>query len=506
MWNNMNQACAVTSENVSPDDATLPSATTLSSAMVKSDIENAWRRVATKLCFELGEDIYSSWFGRVVVEGFHNGVISLSVPTRFLKSWICSHYMERLLDLWKIETPETVDVSLSVRGPEQGDAARHRIQVENAKTVSLTNPHMTSTGGSGTVTRMEPISVGSQLDPRYTFETFSVAPENDLASTAVKGMISQQTPDGATFNILYIHGSVGLGKTHLLQATTTAAKQHRPCAKVMYLTAERFMYRFVAAIKRQDTITFKEHLRGIELLLIDDMQFLQGQSIQQEFCHTFNELIESGRQIVVAADRPPASLESLDERMRSRLSSGLVVKIESFGRDLRLDILRRKLHAAQQRTSALRVGQDVLELIADQVTGNGRELEGALNRIIAHNQFNKAPVTMAMAENAIRDLVRVTEPCKIRIEQIQRIVAKHFNISRQDIISSRRNRSIVRPRQICMYLAKTLTARSFPEIGRRFGGRDHTTVLHAVRKIETMMHDCQNFSDEVNLLRCMIED
>jgi chromosomal replication initiator protein len=266
------------------------------------------------------------------------------------------------------------------------------------------------------------------------------------------------------------------------------------------------MYRFVAALKAQDALRFKDHLRGVDLLLIDDMQFLQGKSTQQEFCHTLNALMESGRQVVVAADRPPAELDSLDDRMRSRLSAGLVVDIRPLGRSLRLDVLRSKLAAAQRRLPSLYISDAVLEYVADQVTGNGRDLEGAFTRIVAHNQLTRAEISIEMAEHAIRDLVRNAEPKRVRIEHIQKIVARHFNISRQDIVSSRRNRSIVRPRQISMYLAKTLTDRSFPEIGRRFGGRDHTTVLHAVRKIDGLMKEDRLFAEEVELLRRLVEE
>lgn len=510
MWDKTNRAHAVVNDEQGSDghNAMAHGQAPDGDAWAKS-----WQRVSSRLRVELGEDVYTSWFARVAVEEVHGGVVALSVPTRFLKNWINSHYMDRLLALWQIEDRRIVSIDLSVRGPEQGQAARNRvIEATRASNLAPGADHAANCNQPAAVMQMLPGSVtagaglGSQLDARYTFDTFSVGPANGLAHAAAQRMAAAQPLEGAAFNVLYVHSAVGLGKTHLLQATTAEARLHRRPDNVMYLTAERFMYRFVAALKAHDTLTFKDQLRGIELLLIDDMQFLQGKSIQQEFCHTLNELIESGRQVVVAADRAPSELDSLDERMRSRLSAGLVVDIQPLGRTLRLDILQRKLAAARQRFPGLQVGQDVLEFIADQVPGNGRELEGAFTRIVAHNQLNQAAVTLTMAEHAIRDLIRNVEPRRVRIEQIQRVVGKHFNVSRQDIVSSRRNRSIVRPRQICMYLAKTMTDRSFPEIGRRFGGRDHTTVLHAVRKIEGMMQGDQTFADEVELLRRLVEE
>lgn len=469
------------------------------------ELDGKWQRVKGRLRAELGEDVYSSWFARVAPEALRAGTLHLSVPTRFLKSWIKSHYSDRLLDLWRQEEPAIQRIDLSVRGPAQ---AASRLQAAAAQVPDIaaqTSAAAASTQGAAQPDAGEP-SIGSPLDPRYTFESFVVGPANELAHAAARQIATAASAGSAGFSILYVHSSVGLGKTHLLQATAWEARLRRRPEQVLYLTAERFMYRFVAALKAHDALGFKDQLRGIDLLLIDDMQFLQGKSMQQEFCHTLNALIESGRQVVVAADRPPMELDSLDERMRSRLSAGLVVDIRPLGRTLRLDILRAKLHAARKRFANLAVGDDVLEFVADQINGNGRDLEGAFTRIVAHNQLTQAAITPDMAERAIRDLVRISEPRRVRIEHIQRIVAKEYNISRQDMVSSRRNRSVVRPRQICMYLAKTMTDRSFPEIGRRFGGRDHTTVLHAVRKIEGLIKDDRSFADEVEKLKRLVEE
>ncbi len=308
------------------------------------------------------------------------------------------------------------------------------------------------------------------------------------------------------FNPLYIHAGVGRGKTHLLHATTRAARLAHPGRKVVYLTAEHFMFRFVAAIRSQSAIPFKESLRDIDLLLIDDMQFLQGKSVQQEFCHMLNALIDGARQVVVAADRPPAELETLDERVRSRLRGGVAFEIAAPDIQMRREILTSRYASAQAQNPGLDIPDIILEYAVQSVVSNGRDLEGALNRLVAQWQFTRQPVTLASAEITLRDLVGAREPRRVRIEDIQRVVARHYNVSKADLLSSRRTRTIVRPRQIAMYLAKVLTPRSLPEIGRRFGGRDHTTVLHAVRKIEEMIQGDKTLAEEIELLKRMIDE
>jgi len=307
------------------------------------------------------------------------------------------------------------------------------------------------------------------------------------------------------FNPLYVHAGVGLGKTHLLQAIAWAGNGIAE-RKVLYLTAEKFMYGFVAALKAQTALAFKEALRGIDVLVIDDLQFLQGKSTQVEFCHTLNALIDAGRQVVIAADRPPSDLESLDDRVRSRLAGGLVVEMGSLEEELRLEILNSRVAAARAYHAGFDVPAPVLAFIAKQITHNGRDLDGALNRLLASNKLTGLPVTMDMAERAIRDLIRPQEPKRVKIEDIQRVVARQYNVSRADLLSSRRTANVVRPRQIAMYLAKTLTLRSLPEIGRRFGGRDHTTVLHAVRKIESLVGNDNALAEEIELLKRLLQE
>src|SRR5436305_9089319 len=346
---------------------------------------------------------------------------------------------------------------------------------------------------------------GSPLDPRLTFGSFVIGRSNTLAHAAARQVAEGRRGDAVMFNPLYIHAGVGLGKTHLLQAVTWAGNSGTE-RKVLYLTAEKFMYGFVAALKTQTALAFKEALRGIDVLVIDDLQFLQGKSTQAEFCHTLNDLIDAGRQVVLAADRPPSDLESLDDRVRSRLAGGLVVEMGSLEEELRLEILKSRVAAARAHHAGFDVPAPVLAFIARQITHNGRDLDGALNRLLASNKLTGLPITMDMAERAVRDLVRPQEPKRIKIEEIQRIVARQYNVSRADLLSSRRNANVVRPRQIAMYLAKTLTLRSVPEIGRRFGGRDHTTVLHAVRKIEGLVGSDGALAEEIELLKRLLQE
>jgi chromosomal replication initiator protein len=308
-----------------------------------------------------------------------------------------------------------------------------------------------------------------------------------------------------SFNPLFIHSSSGLGKTHLLNAIAWAIRERFTQRSVLYITAERFMYHFMAALKARDTLTFKDHFQTTDVLLIDDFQFLQGKTMQQEFCHTFNSLVDSRRQVIVAADVPPAQLESIDQRMRSRFAGGLVVDIEYPDLDLRRAILAKRLTDMQRRNPAAQVPEDVLEYIANRITGGGRELEGALVRVVARQEVNRGPLSIDQAALALRDLAQNPELVRVRIDDILQIVGRHYNISRADLLSPRRARSIVRPRQIGMYLAKKLTPRSLPEIGKRFGGRDHSTVLHAVRKIDELMKADERLTREVALLARLIE-
>jgi chromosomal replication initiator protein len=428
--------------------------------------QDRWSRVKGRLRTSVGEDVYTSWFARMDLEAVQDESVHLSVPTRFLKSWIQAHYADRVLTCWQAEMPEVHRIDLTVRtamrcaAPAKeatAPADQRRIEQANGRPA----PELRATA-TAPVSASHDALGGSPLDPRLTFASFVIGRSNTLAHAAARQVAEGRRGDAVMFNPLYIHAGVGLGKTHLLQAVTWAGNSGNE-RKVLYLTAEKFMYGFVAALKTQTALAFKEALRGIDVLVIDDLQFLQGKSTQAEFCHTLNALIDAGRQVVIAADR-------------------------------------RAHHASFD------VPEAVLDYLARTITHNGRDLEGAINRLLAHSKLNAQPVTLEMAEREVRDLIRPQEPKRIKIEDIQRVVARQYNVSRSDLLSSRRTANVVRPRQVAMYLAKTLTLRSLPEIGRRFGGRDHTTVLHAVRKIEALVARDTALSEEVESLKRQLQE
>jgi chromosomal replication initiator protein len=475
--------------------------------MANADQEN-WSRVKERLRAEVGEDVYSSWFARIELDAIEQGTVRLSVPTRFLKSWIQSHYAERVLACWQAQENQVNRVELTVRSAVLRNAIPVKPRVETPAAVS--DARYTNGNGHHRAPLIGDANVhealgGSPLDPRLTFESFVVGRSNTLAHAAAKQVAMAKRGDAVMFNPLYIHAGVGLGKTHLLQAITWAGNAVGE-RKVLYLTAEKFMYGFVSALRTQTALAFKEALRGIGVLVIDDLQFLQGKSTQAEFCHTLNALIDAGRQVVIASDRPPSDLESLDDRVRSRLAGGLVVEMGTLGEELRLEILKARVSAARTHHPSFDVPLPVLSYIAKTVTHNGRDLEGALNRLLAHSKLTGQSVTLEMAEREVRDLIRPQDPKRVKIEDIQRVVARQYNVSRSDLLSSRRTANVVRPRQVAMYLAKTLTLRSLPEIGRRFGGRDHTTVLHAVRKIEGLVGNDTALAEEIESLKRQLQE
>jgi chromosomal replication initiator protein len=465
-----------------------------------------WARVKRRLRAELGEDVFASWFGRLEIETVADGCAHLTVPTRFLKSWIEAHYADRVLAVYRTEAPAMQRITIGVRSTMVRDATTakrteaprpstpaSRLPLEIREPKSPPAPDHSETGDLP----------GAPLDPRLTFDSFIVGRSNALAHAAAD-RVARHQGGSALYNPLYIHAGVGLGKTHLLHALGHEARAQG--RRVIYLTADRFMYGFVASLKAQTSLAFKERLRGIDVLVIDDVQFIQGKQIQQEFGHTINALIDSGRQIVVAADRPPTDLESLDERVRSRLGGGLVVEVGALDEQLRISILSTRIAAVKALHPTFDVSPAVTAYVARAITANGRDLEGAVNRLLAHATLTGSAITIETAETAIRDLVRNREPKRVKIEDIQKLVASRYNVSRSDILSERRTAAVVRPRQIAMYLSKVLTLRSLPEIGRRFGGRDHTTVLHAVRKIEKAIGEDNALQDEVELLKRMLQE
>jgi chromosomal replication initiator protein len=478
------------------------------------DIDESWRRSCRRLRAELGENVFNSWFGCLKLDSIEGDRAQFSVPTRFLKSWIEAHYSDRILAALEAEISGVASVAIGLRSSMGASVAPPAattvaIQPKAIDAVRHTTARVASASASrGGALREEAAVFGealasSPLDRRLTFASFLVGRSNQLAHSAAQRVAEDRAGQTPAFSPLYVHSAVGLGKTHLLQATAqAAAAQGR---SIIYLTAERFMYGFVAALQSHTAIAFKEAMRSIDLLIIDDVQFLQGKAFQNEFGHALNALLDSGRQVVVAADRPPADLEALDERVRSRLAGGLCVEMTALDEPLRMKILEARIAAARTQNPQFSVSPAVVSYVARSVVSNGRDLEGAVNRLIAHSIVG-TPLTVEAAESAIRDLVRAREPRRVKIEDIQKLVASHYSVSRSDILSARRTAMVVKPRQVAMYLSKALTLRSLPEIGRRFGGRDHTTVLHAVRKIEGLSAIDTALREELELLKRMLQD
>jgi chromosomal replication initiator protein len=464
---------------------------------------------------QLGEDVYTSWFHSMEFEHFDGQTVHVTVPVKFLKNWIQSHYSEALLKCCAVEFEGVERVEVALRQPSP-------VRTQASEPASDTDSRPV-TGGHGsaapalnnwqvprpvmpTMTTRTQVGgfEGSPLDPRYTFDSFAVGPSNRMAHAGATQVAETVLSDSRGFNPLFIHSAVGLGKTHLLHAIAWSVRRRVPQAQVLYLTAERFRYQFVEALKSQDPLSFKEKFRSIHMLLIDDLEFLHGQQTEQEFDHIINSLLDGGRQVVVASARAPNQIEKLNERMRSRLQRGLVTEIGAPDAELRLRILEKRVEEKRQLDPSFEIHRDILELLADRLHESGRELEGAVTRLHATWQYMRTPITMDIAETVIRDLVHGIEPRRIKIEDILKVVSRHFGVSKGDILSQRRHRSVVWPRQIGMYLAKQLTSRSLPEIGRRFGNRDHTTVLHAIRKIEGELGGNPRLRDELDELKKML--
>ena len=498
-------------------------------------------RVSARLKAQLGTDIYSSWFQRMKLDSAGKGVCQLSVPTAFLRSWIHSHYHQLITDIFKEEIPGTLRVDIVVRSAVRGGGVTIRqprvagrseaaIQPQQAGSVradaarasfdqAATSAAAGATAGSRAsgaagASLFDPASTGpsappaptfgSPLDSRYVFETFVEGSSNRVALAAGRA-IAENGPQSVRFNPLFIHAAVGLGKTHLLQAIANAAVAREDRPRVVYLTAEYFMWRFATAIRDNRALDLKETLRGIDILIIDDTQFLQGKSIQQEFCHLLNALIDSARQVICAADRPATDLESLDPRVRSRLSNGITLELAVPDYEMRRSIIESRAKAMRAEDPSFQMPEQVIDTIARRVAGSGRDLEGAFNQIAFRHSLGQ-PLSPEHLDDLLNQLTRANSERRVRIEDIMKFVSRHYNVTRTDLLSARRTRTIVRPRQIAMYLAKTMTPRSLPEIGRRFGGRDHTTVLHAVRKIEGERAKDEKLSEELDLIRRMIEE
>lgn len=464
----------------------------LAHSITEESLGISWERVKEGLRAEFGEATFRSWLKAMEFAGVRNGQIMLTVPTRFIREWIIAHYADVLRRLWCREYPALKSVDIFVRPAKAEpvvtplhDSDMHHIERAANEQVIVETPER---------------DAFSPLDPRYTFDSFVTARSNELAFAAARRVAESSTVVAGS-NPLYIYGGVGLGKTHLMHAIAWHIRKANPGRKVMYLSAEKFMYQFVKALRQKDIVAFKDQFRSVDVLMIDDIQFISGKdSTQEEFYHTFNALVDQNHQLVISGDRAPSELERIEERVRSRLGWGLVVDIQPTSFDLRMGILQAKL--SQTKTD---VPAKVLEFLAQKITSNVRELEGALNRVVAHATLVGRPVTIENAQEVLQDLLRVSDR-KVMIEDIQKKVAEHFGIKVSDMNSVRRSRNIARPRQVAMFLAKRLTTKSLPEIGRKFGGKDHTTVIHAVRKIEEICTSDRSFAEEVELLSRLLQN
>lgn len=470
----------------------------------------AWKKIQSKLLEGHGVAKYQSWFEPLHYERRVEDRIVLSAPVVWLRSWIQSHYASELLQRWRGEDDTVGDLRIVCRSalrPADGDAnssaagAPNRAGFANGASAA---PHRHA-DPSQPVANSAGALEGSPLEPRFTFASLVEGSANDFAVRAAKKIAFQQPGERAAFSPLYVCASVGLGKTHLLQAIAAAARGVNPARRTLYMTAEHFMYRFFSAIRHRSTLSFKDLLRDVDVLLIDDLQFLGGTKAQEEFGHTLTTLLDSQRQVVIAADRPPHELGGMDPRVVSRLSGGLMVEIGAPDYEMRREIVARRVAAQREAFEGLVFPEEIVDFVARSVTTNGRDLEGAVNRLVANNQLTGTAVDADLAEKILRDLMRARESKKPKIEDIQRVVCQHFGITKQDLLSARRQKTIVRPRQIAMWLCKQLTPRSLPEIGKRFGDKDHTTVLHAVKRIDELKATDKDVTEAVETLKRLLE-
>jgi len=463
--------------------------------------ETAWNDLRLLLRERFGETAFRRWLEPMVSEITRDssGIAhaTMILPTRFMRDWVEAHYGEAIRVLWQRFSLRG-GVTFSVLSPlakatqaknaidEASPAApaANRASASAAPTVPFSPVHLAG-------------EASADLDPRFTFDNFVVGKPNELAYAAARRVADTENP---AFNPLFLYGGVGLGKTHLMHAIAWHIRKTYPNRRVIYMSAEKFMYQFVRALRFKDTVSFKDQFRSVDVLMIDDVQFIGGkESTQEEFFHTFNALVDRNRQVIVSADKSPQDLDRMEERLRSRLGWGLVADLHPVNYELRLGIL----HAKAEKLGCP-VPDKVMEFLAHKITSNVRELEGALNRIVAHAQLVGRTITLEMTQEVLADLLRASER-RITIDEIQKKVAEHYNVRVADMHSARRARAVARPRQVAMYLAKQLTPRSLPEIGRKFGGRDHTTVIHAVRKIEELSSYDAAFKEDVELLRRLLQ-
>ena len=463
------------------------------------DIKSSWDRTLSVLRAELGEATFRSWFKHIEFGELIEKKLVLYVPTKFMKDWIHTHYSDRILTILK---NDNIPVSSIFFELQKFKTTKEPLNNNLEKTTTSSKPSMHtkySSDESGDHNSM----LGAPLDPNLSFDNFVVGGSNELAYAAAKRITEVER---VSFNPLFLYGGVGLGKTHLMHAMALEIKKNWPERKVLYLSAEKFMYQFIKALRFKDTMSFKQQFRSVDVLMVDDIQFIAGKdSTQEEFFHTFNTLIDHNHQVVISADRSPVDLDGIEERIRSRLGWGLVTDIHASDYELRLGVLQTKAKKHVEDNPEIIIKDNILEFLAQRIDSNIRVLEGALNRVIAYSSFVNKPLTIEMAQEVLKDLIRASQR-KITIDDIQRKVADYYNIRLSDLLSARRSRTIARPRQVAMYLSKILTTRSLPEIGRKFGGRDHTTVIHAVKRIESLQDSDNAIQEEVEVLSRALEN
>ena len=445
-----------------------------------------WGKMQDGICESVGENNYANWIKPLAFAGIEDDIAHFVAPSAFIGSFVSQNFGDVILS-------RIAKVSGGVRrlhfNVSKGDAA----PIVAAETKRLAERPATPVNDT---VRSAP------LDKRFTFDTFVVGKPNELAHAAAR-RVAEGGP--VTFNPLFLYGGVGLGKTHLMHAISWELKARSPDLNVLYLSAEQFMYRFVQALRERRMMDFKEIFRSVDVLMVDDVQFIAGKdSTQEEFFHTFNALVDQNKQIIISADRAPDEIKDLENRIRSRLQSGLVVDLHPTDYELRLGILQSKVEAQQAQYTGLEIESGVLEFLAHRISTNVRVLEGALTRLFAFASLIGKPINMDLTQDCLADVLRASER-KISIDEIQRKVAEHYNIRLSDILGPRRVRTFARPRQVAMYLCKQLTSRSLPEIGRRFGGRDHTTVMHGVRRIEELKLQDSQIAEDLEMLRRALE-
>lgn len=449
-----------------------------------------WACVQAKLSEKLGDAKFKSWLEPVKPVDFNAGTLVLTSPTRFTRDWVLKNYAEDILMFCKEQNAKIMAIDVIVQAGS-GDMPSLAPKTKERGENFLRDK--TEDGANWS----SPEDISGPLDPRLTFKNFVVGKPNELAYAAA---LRVAEADKVNFNPLFLYGGVGLGKTHLMHAIAWHIRSCHPRRRVIYISAEKFMYQFIRALRFRDTVSFKDQFRSVDVLMIDDVQFISGkESTQEEFFHTFNALVDQNHQVIVSADKSPSDLEGMEERLRSRLGWGLVADIHPTTYELRLGILQAKVDQMQ-----LEVPLKVLEFLAHKITSNVRELEGSLNRVVAHSTLVGREISLDMTHDVLRDLLRAHNR-RVTIDDIQKKVAEHFNIRFTDMHAAKRSRTVARPRQIAMYLAKKLTSKSLPEIGRSFGGRDHTTVMHGVRKVEELIEQDPSVSADVEMLRRMLQ-